>query len=84
MHQDALYVHKQKSIIFTIFSYVYYAVIVSACSGDKETDVLFAYDASSLGFRKSEVIGRFIYTLVSSLDLSTGKVNVGRITDMVH
>lgn len=42
---------------------------------------MFAYDASSLGFRKSEVIGRFVYTLVSSLDLSTGKVNVGRITD---
>lgn len=82
MHQDALYAHKQKASFFkTIFSYVYCAVFVSACSGDKETDVLFAYDASSLGFRKSEVIGRFVYTLVSSLDLSTGKVNVGRITD---
>ncbi|XP_061172938.1 cartilage matrix protein-like [Saccostrea echinata] len=54
---------------------------LQTCSGDKETDVLFAYDVSSLGFRKSEVIGRFIHTLVSSLDLSTGKVNVGRITD---
>lgn len=84
MHQDALYVLKQKTSLFTIHvvSYVYCAFFfVSACSGDKETDVLFAYDASSLGFRKSEVIGRFVYTLVSSLDLSTGKVNVGRITD---
>lgn len=74
----------KKTSLFTIHvvSYVYCAFFfVSACSGDKETDVLFAYDASSLGFRKSEVIGRFVYTLVSSLDLSTGKVNVGRITD---
>lgn len=42
---------------------------------------MFAYDAPSLGFRKSEVIGRFIYTLVSSLDFSSGKLQVGRVTD---
>lgn len=54
---------------------------VLVCSGDKEMDVLFVYDVLSLGFRKSEVIGRFVYIFVFSLDFFIGKVNVGWIID---
>ncbi|XP_045215666.2 cartilage matrix protein-like [Mercenaria mercenaria] len=51
------------------------------CLVKKNTDVMFVYDSAALGPTKSEAISQFIATIVSGLDLSSGFLHVGRVTD---
>lgn len=43
--------------------------------------MMFVYDTAALGPAKSEVISGFISQIVSNLDLSSGYLHLGRVTD---
>lgn len=52
-----------------------------ACEVGKETDILFIYDASAMGANASHVVSQFIAAVVTNLDIASGNLRVGRITD---
>jgi hypothetical protein len=47
----------------------------------KNTDMMFIYDTAALGPSKAEAISQFIATVVGGLDLWSGFLHIGRITD---
>ncbi|XP_060559248.1 cartilage matrix protein-like [Ruditapes philippinarum] len=51
------------------------------CLVKRNTDMMFVYDSSALGPKKSEAISMFIATIVSNLDISSKHLHIGRITD---
>ena len=42
---------------------------------------MFVYDAFALGARKSQMIGNFVYDVISSLNSSNSRMQFGRLTD---
>ena len=53
-------------------------VLVSVCHPSRNTDLLFVFDALSLGSWKSQTISQFIDKSLSELNLANGKLRVGR------
>lgn len=47
----------------------------------KNTDMMFIYDTKALGVEASKVITEFLVRIASRLDLRSGHLHVGRITD---
>ncbi|XP_052796198.1 cartilage matrix protein-like isoform X2 [Mya arenaria] len=53
----------------------------AVCLVKKNTDMMFIYDSTSMGVRTSNAISQFLSKVVSGLDLRSGNLRIGRVTD---
>jgi hypothetical protein len=69
--------------VFTLFVYIIKRLYRSrlVCEASRPTDLMFVYDAASLGSRRSTMITELTRQIVYDLDLSNGFLRVGRMTD---
>ncbi|KAL3865446.1 hypothetical protein ACJMK2_042835 [Sinanodonta woodiana] len=54
---------------------------VKGCSIKKPTDVMFVYDSSELGTKKTKLITEFVDHVTKALDMNTGYLRAGRLTE---
>ena len=45
------------------------------------TDLMFVYDSAQLGIHKTRKITKFVYDITSALDLSSGRLKIGRLME---
>ena len=53
----------------------------AACDVKRDTDLVFVYDSSQLGMKKTRKITKFVYDVTTGLDMSSGRLKVGRLTE---
>ena len=51
------------------------------CTVQKAHDVMFVYDSTSMGVKTSNAISEFLTKVVSGLDMGSGNLRIGRLTD---
>ncbi|KAK3096747.1 hypothetical protein FSP39_002868, partial [Pinctada imbricata] len=54
---------------------------IKRCDIQSQADIMFIYDAFSLGARKSEMIGNFVHDVISTINSTSGGIQFGRLTD---
>ena len=52
-----------------------------ACDVKEDTDLVFVYDSSQLGMKKTRKITKFVYDVTSALDMLSGRLKAGRLTE---
>lgn len=52
-----------------------------SCDIKRDIDLVFVYDSSHLGMKKTKKITKFVFDVTSALDMSSRKLKVGRLTE---